>query len=467
MKNFLFPIETTARELDHKILMAVLACEPDRSIYVGDQQLIRTLSFYVKGGVYYGKHLFGKPMFSDTNYYNRIKKNGFNLVHLNEEGAVWAGRENEWKGILKQCERPSVLEKDDHMTLWGEWQKRFNSSYEPIKVNLEVTGHPKFDLYQQKYRDYFSEDVENIKSQHGDFILINTAFSLSNNGKGGDKFIFKSKLSYDVNNTEHRKYLFRDWKNQMVAQANMVYLINKLNLEFPDKTIIIRPHPSEETSYYKNLFQNISNVKVIYQGSVTPWILACDVLIHNGCTTSIEASLAQKPVINFTVDHDPDFEVYLASICGVRLTTSDDVIREIKELYKTNQWKHDFIPNDQLGDDLFKNFKDKSTAYNVLKTLDIASTRDVEQYRGLGKFGVKSFCMLHRVYLLLKFTYMICKKNNASNKDYLKRFERFDKKDIIKKVEKMCLITGRKVKVKYCDSFLFLIEHEDDFSGEN
>ena len=37
-----------------------------------------------------------------------------------------------------------------------------------------------------------------------------------------------------------------------------------------------------------------SNLKIIYKYSATPWIIACDVFIHSGCTTSLEAAILKK-----------------------------------------------------------------------------------------------------------------------------------------------------------------------------
>jgi surface carbohydrate biosynthesis protein len=459
MSNFLFPIETTARELDHKILMAVLSAKKDRKIYIGDQQIIRTLSFLLKGGVYYGKHLFGKPSFSDQKYYNRIKKNKFNLVHLNEEGAVWAGTSDDWQATLNQCERPSVLASDDSMAMWGLWQKEHNLSYENPTVNIQVTGHPKFDLYRSKYKKYFCNESEVLKNKYGDYILINTAFSLSNNGKGGEKFIFEKKGSYDSSNLNHRKYLFGDWENQMHSMASIVYLINKISLEFPDKNIILRPHPSENTEYYNNIFQNIDNVKVIYEGSVTPWILACSILIHNGCTTSIEASLANKPVINFTSKDNSRYEVFLAGVCGKKISNADLVLTELKKLYVDGEWDVSYTPNDDKSRDLFHNFQEENSSLEVLKLLEKADVnREYYKVRKLSKLSLSFISLFHRAYLIAKFSYMLFKGKRANVTDYLKRFERFDKEDIEERVQKMSAILGKEVKITYQSAFLFVIE---------
>ncbi|ELU49263.1 hypothetical protein B878_24263 [Vibrio campbellii CAIM 519 = NBRC 15631 = ATCC 25920] len=292
-------------------------------------------------------------MFSDTDYYNRLKKNDINIVHLNEEGAVWPGGEDVWKYLLDQSERPAVLNDKDAMLTWGEWQANYNKSREDHSVKIKATGHPRFDLYNEKYIDYFKDDIDDILSSYSDYILINTAFSYSNNGEGGVDFIFKPTLSYSPKNNEHRIYRFKRWRQQMFSIADVVDLVNKLSLDFPDEIFVIRPHPSEDTNYYKSIFNGIDNVKVVYDGSVTPWVLGCKCLIHNGCTTAIEATLAGIPVLNYATNPNPDFDTYLANICGRTVDNYNDAKQFLINLDEEKA----SLPQASKAQDLFHNFK--------------------------------------------------------------------------------------------------------------
>jgi hypothetical protein len=80
-------------------------------------------------------------------------------------------------------------------------------------------------------------------------------------------------------------------------------MIPELSKNFKDHNIIIRPHPSENHDIWKKIAKNYPNVFVVHSGNVIPWIMSADVLIHNGCTTAIEAYLlgiravAYRPLI--------------------------------------------------------------------------------------------------------------------------------------------------------------------------
>lgn len=456
MSNFLFPIETTARELDFKIMMSIMLSEKNRIIYVGDQQIIRTLSKILKGGVFYGKHLFGKPMFSDKVYYERLKNRNFKVIHLNEEGAVWPGSENEWEYLMKQSERPSVLDSDDFMAVWGQWQKDFDESYEKVKTNIKVAGHPRFDLYSKKYREYFSDEIKSITDKYSDYILVNTAFSYANNGEDGVNFIFKPTISYDAKDIKHRKYRFTRWKNQMFSVADLVDLINKISLKYPDKNIILRPHPSENTQYYKDIFQNVNNVFVVYSGAVAPWILGCKLLIHNGCTTAIEATLAGKPVINYSTNGDEDFDIYLANICGTTIKNSKNALKYIDKVYSSEIEVS--VPNDKKANSLFYNFQSNDTA-NIHKQLleEANSLVNISNTNNLSKFTLKLVGLYHKLYLFSKYIYLSFKGKYKNYLDYKKRFVGFDS-SVILRVEKMAKLLNKNAEIIFISKHLFCIK---------
>ena len=50
---------------------------------------------------------------------------------------------------------------------------------------------------------------------------------------------------------------------------------------------------------------------VTNDGAAVPWLLAADVVIHNGCTTGLEAYLLERPVLCFQPITDPEFDLDL------------------------------------------------------------------------------------------------------------------------------------------------------------
>lgn len=449
-KSFLFPIETSAREFDQRIFMGILCAKNDREIFIGEQQIIRLLSFFLKNGVFYGKHLFGKPSFSDQAYYKRLKKNNFNLVYISEEGAVFPGKEDTWSFLLDQASRPSVLNDNEYFLTWGEWQLNHYLKSEKIKAKTAITGHPRFDLYQKKYHSYFKSEVDSIKKEHGEYILFNTAFSFSNHSEG-ESTVFKATKSYNTANKAHRKYRFDKYSVQLKALADTASLINDLSLEFPGLKIILRPHPSEDTSLYNNIFRGVGNVEVIYGGSVTPWILGCRALFHSGCTTAIEAMLADKPVISYSYNNDN--YIYLAEKSSLILRNTEEIINYVKDRFP----KKNTVIHDDLTKSLFHNFKVKDTTKLVHNVIE-KSADSVLINKNTNRFYLRLITPIFYIYLTLKYIYLYFKGRSATYKDFKKRFEVFDKIFILKKVNEASDILGKNVEVKYYNKYLFSIK---------
>jgi hypothetical protein len=76
-------------------------------------------------------------------------------------------------------------------------------------------------------------------------------------------------------------------------------LIPALAEAFPNRTIVVRPHPTENQEAYCKIAAKCKRVRVTNDGSVVPWLLATKVLVHNGCTTGVEAYVMRVPAITY------------------------------------------------------------------------------------------------------------------------------------------------------------------------
>ena len=68
---------------------------------------------------------------------------------------------------------------------------------------------------------------------------------------------------------------------------------------FPRTNIIVRPHPMEDFTSYERAFSSYPNIHVVHEGNIIKWLLAADIIIHNGCTSGIEGFLLEKPIISY------------------------------------------------------------------------------------------------------------------------------------------------------------------------
>jgi len=73
-------------------------------------------------------------------------------------------------------------------------------------------------------------------------------------------------------------------------------LIPKLAQAIAPLALVVRPHPSERHEPWLDAVSGAPNASVAFEGSVVPWIAAARALIHNGCTSAVEAAVERRSI---------------------------------------------------------------------------------------------------------------------------------------------------------------------------
>ncbi|MEK9943304.1 MAG: surface carbohydrate biosynthesis protein, partial [Gammaproteobacteria bacterium] len=168
--------------------------------------------------------------------------------------------------------------------LWGEVQERvIKTRYDPSK-NLVVTVGPRVDTWRPEFAKVFAPDISRLKGRYGDFILI-----ICNWGYGQAE----KDLGHDPD------LIYPDIPSTYIRSAFMS-LIRTLSKQFKNTRIIVRPHPSDLKDYWASKAKKFpANVIVIHEGSISPWIYAAKTVVHNNCTSGVEAWVGGTPVLAY------------------------------------------------------------------------------------------------------------------------------------------------------------------------
>lgn len=337
MHSILMPTEIINRDLDFQVMLAARVVRPGVRVFLGRADAIHRVAHEVEGGMFIGKAF--DPFFPevDTRFYRLLKQQGTVVLHLDDEGAVFLGDRNEWRETLLRRFDPAQITTDDYVCAWGDWQRdlyRSTGAREPSRVR--TTGHPRFDfLRSAMLRDYYAPAAAALTERHGSFLLLNTNLQVANNGLGL-KYTFTKRFGYDVTDRAKKTKSVTTYAHATTLLVNFVRLAHRLADEFPDLKIIVRPHPSEDQKYYRTVFTGVPNVLVLHEGSVIPWLLASRALIHDGCTTGIEAALAGVPIVNYKSIADVRYDAYLPNLFGTRCTTEDEAVLAVRNILAGN-----------------------------------------------------------------------------------------------------------------------------------
>jgi len=242
-----------------------------------------------------------------------MEKMGHEILTWGEEALVHLPAETYYSRRLS----PTAIRYNSHLFAWGEDNAELWRQYPdiPADMPIHVTGNPRSDMLRPELRSFYEPEAEEIRKTHGRFILVNTNFNHVN------AFFPAQNLFQPLNKAEElpqfgkaavgmrREYAegLRDHKETIFAAFKEMIPI--LDQAYPDHTIIIRPHPTENPQVYIDIANECQRVKVTNEGNVVPWLMATDVVIHNGCTTGVEAYMMEVPAISYRARINEKFDL--------------------------------------------------------------------------------------------------------------------------------------------------------------
>jgi surface carbohydrate biosynthesis protein len=324
--TYLFPIETLIRELDYKLLLAAVLRAPHRRFVICRHDIAPKLVPALRGGVFVGQHIRTRTE-GDDDYsrLDQLHEQGFRVLHLDEEGAVYSGDEREWTYYVTSRLDARRLEPDDAVCTWGDFQRGALAERAPERAHrIFATGHPRLDLCGGRYAAIYDDEEQRLRERYGDFVLINTNFTFANyvTGEAG---LFSRREGYRPDDESARLRFIGHWSRASTARAAFVDMVHRASARFPRAAFVVRAHPSENHDFYRTVFRGVANIHVAHEGNVIPWLRAARAMIHNSCTTGLEGHLARASIIRYSPRELGDGESWLASLFGTRAYTFDDV----------------------------------------------------------------------------------------------------------------------------------------------
>ncbi|TVR11467.1 MAG: hypothetical protein EA401_10860 [Planctomycetota bacterium] len=269
------PIEIYEREIDGRLWLAGEALQRGYQVLIAHHGAA-FLSNLSDCGILYKDH---GPGLSKLCEYHGWKDPSLWIGALDEEGLVFRDKNTYRKTRVDG----KALQYINDVFFVGDTQKNA-AGIECFAAHTHISGHPRFDLCHVKHCQ--SSPEEPSGKLH---VLINTRF--------GSLFPLGEQTSTTLrhhltNNPSLRKTV----ANELVIFREFMALVDLLSSD-PKIKITLRPHPAERPDYYRKRFQHTDNVSVQRSFGVIHAIQHADVVVHDGCTTAIEACLMGKVVI--------------------------------------------------------------------------------------------------------------------------------------------------------------------------
>jgi surface carbohydrate biosynthesis protein len=317
--DLLIPIETAIRELDAKLLLALFAAEAGFRCHIGPMHKIISSRF--RKSIYLSKSVrFAKQV-------KLMKQLGHTIVAWDEEGLV---RFND--DIHAARLEPDALDVPELLFSWGRSNTRVWKKHPFYKgTKIVESGNPRIDLLRPELRTLYRNKVDELRTKHGQFVLFNTNFSFVNHFKAGGRPPKVSQNSLDAGAflafrrevDRHKARLLQEFK----------VLVPRLAAGIAPFKLIIRPHPSENQAMWREVAAAATNVAVLQEGPVAPWLMAASCLVHNGCTSAVEAAVLNLPTFAFCPVEDERYDFVLPNSLSEKFKSSEALVERIKKAF--------------------------------------------------------------------------------------------------------------------------------------
>jgi surface carbohydrate biosynthesis protein len=309
-RTLLIPAEHQVRELDAKLLIACVAAERGLEPVLGYRTELdfRIASF--PPSLYLAKSMTRRAV----KMFRIMRKLGHEIMGWDEEALVVLSVEHFHRRKLDA----TALGLVSLFFAWGEDNADLFRRFPGFPDRpIHVTGNPRADLLRPELRSVYADDAARVRARYGELVLVNTNFHMVNGflastnlvqppaEPGGPPGVGASGVGltpeFAAGYAAHKGALFNRF------QGLLAYLADA----FPGQPIVLRPHPTESREAWQIAAKQHPNVTVVHEGVVIPWLLAAKALVHNGCTTAVEAHALGVPAIAFRpVRHPPyDFDL--------------------------------------------------------------------------------------------------------------------------------------------------------------
>tara|TARA_B100001250_G_C19814610_1_gene797632 strand:- start:1865 stop:3259 length:1395 start_codon:yes stop_codon:yes gene_type:complete len=327
-KTIFILVESVKRELDAKTLFALKAINKNYRVVIGHKGNVWNIFNRCNPGIVLLKS-FGP---NNTKIIDFLKTNKF-VVYSNDEEIILAW---DMKERIELRMKNENLTKIDKILTVGEVDTvEIKKQFPQVSNNIQKIGNLRLDLLKNKNSIYLEKEAKIIKENYGDFILLASQFSKVNVFRKTEDFIdfatsiiirdkipIKSKTAIN---------LYDQITMQREVLIEVLDFINNFEINFPNKNLVISPHPVENKIFWKK-YLSAKSFKNIYLNkfenfNTNSFIKACDFVISTNSTSLLEAFILEKKIINFLGKKSRDVEI------GV-LKQISNVVRSSEELNK-------------------------------------------------------------------------------------------------------------------------------------
>ncbi|EJL28327.1 surface carbohydrate biosynthesis protein [Novosphingobium sp. AP12] len=322
------PVVTKTRELEARVLMAAHLVKRGFSVVLGDPSFVDYRARHARNAVCFSPLLVPAA----EKRLIALKARGHTIIAWDEEGLVYP--DPQWYFSNRVGAGPAKLA--DALIAWGDQAASDWLMTLPANAHLPLPlGNGRLDLLRFPYRELYSAKAEELKDRYGVYALVNTNFDLINHADGEGGLLKRLRAGGRIRDgRDEEKFALWGEFRQAMFDAFMVGL-PALHEALPHMNFVIRPHPSEDVGPYRELAARHERIFVEPANDpVFAWIIGAQAIIHNSCTTAVEAFMLETPPLAYVPPHTPGMgmDSPLPNLLSIQCESWDEIIERLRML---------------------------------------------------------------------------------------------------------------------------------------
>lgn len=324
LANIYIHMEIRKRELDGKFLLASKAALRGHRVMLGYLHNLLSKDLLTPG-IFHDKSLTPRP--KKFNLLRKARAAGHAYTSIDEEHGLLQKNYDIFAGQRYSAE---TIDLASAVMFWGAHDYGFIAANYPEQAHkLHPTGNPRADLWRPEMAEVFRQDL----AVRRPFILLSSNLGSIFGQRPIGEIVAHMREGYFKGAEDETEFnIYKLHAYSTLLGGEYVRALRRLALTFPDVDFVLRPHPVENPAIWKSLIGDYKNIIVTNAGSVTPWIRQCTAIIHNGCTTAMEAVMSGIPVLTYTPIVDQNAEFYFPNLLGKRVNDLPSLIESVGQV---------------------------------------------------------------------------------------------------------------------------------------
>ena len=288
-KTVYIPIEIKARELISQTLLAAKIAGFGGRVYLGSKLgIFRILALKPS----YGGTLLYKGGTGEGNGFKNFKKSVSKVAILDQEMSPAIQNPKPADRFIR-----SELESIDRLYYVGSaFASSFFSAMPDIpRSKVKVHGWPRIDLWTPQYLSFWRTETDKLRERFGKFVLFSSDFGILDLADLQWSAEWAKQWNADPDRNFRNKRLQKEGRESIREFRRVVEFLRELDQEPTFPPVLVRPHPSENNSIWAFALRGMKKTRLVYEGDISPFLLASIALLHRGCTTALQAEVLGKP----------------------------------------------------------------------------------------------------------------------------------------------------------------------------